>query len=363
MRFEYSRWTALSQTDEDRLQSLIRLFNYVVMSTGGDVQEAFEILSSIAERYGILAEEMTLEDLINELRERGLIEDVNGTPQLTSKGIQNIRRDALNQVFSSLRKGPAGNHETPQTGAGIDRTGETRKFVFGDRPSDIDISATLKNSFIRDGIEGFSLHEEDLEVYESEHLTKCATVLMIDVSHSMVLYGEDRITPAKQVALALAELIRTKFPKDFLACVTFGDDAQLVSLAEIPFLQVGPYHTNTRAGLQMARHLLRKEGNVQKQIFMVTDGKPSAMFEPNGRLYKNPYGLDPRIINKTLDEAVQCRREKIAITTFMIAHDPMLVNFVEEFTRANMGRAYYSALNNLGEFVVVDYIRNRRKRV
>ncbi|MGH2567010.1 MAG: hypothetical protein ACRDGA_01635, partial [Bacteroidota bacterium] len=180
--------------------------------------------------------------------------------------------------------------------------------------------------------------------------------------HSMILYGEDRITPAKQVALALSELIRIKFPKDYLSLIVFGDDAKIVSMSELPFLNVGPYHTNTRAGLQLARSLLRRRGNVNKQIFMVTDGKPSAIFDDAGRLYKNSFGLDPRIVNKTLDEAVQCRREKVVVSTFMVAQDPYLINFVEEFTKANQGRAYYSSLNNLGEYIFVDYIRNRRKR-
>lgn len=153
----------------------------------------------------------------------------------------------------------------------------------------------------------------------------------------------------------------TRFPKDYLALVVFGDEAKLVSINELPFLTVGPFHTNTRAGLQMARALLRRHGSANKQIFMVTDGKPSAIAERDGRIYKNAFGLDPRIVNKTLDEAVACRREKIPITTFMVARDPYLINFVEELTRANQGRAYYSSLNRLGDFVFVDYIRNRRK--
>lgn len=242
------------------------------------------------------------------------------------------------------------------------RLGETKKWTFGDQPTNIDLTATLTNAFKRNGIDEFSLKEEDIEVFETEHMTSCATVLMLDISHSMILYGEDRITPAKQVALALSELIMQKFPRDYLALVVFGDDAKLMSLSEMPFLQVGPYHTNTRAGLQMARTLLRRRGNVNKQIFMVTDGKPSAIFDSNGKIYKNSIGLDPRIVNKTLDEAVQCRREKIVISTFMVARDPYLINFVEELTKANKGRAYYSTLENLGQFVFVDYIRNRRKK-
>ncbi len=338
------------------------LFSYLVVQTSGDVQEALEWLKQIAEEYGLFDENMTMDDLIDELREMGIIEDIDDIPTLTTKGIQRIRNDALREIFTSLKKSPPGAHETPYTGSGVDRLSETKKFSFGDQPTNIDLTSTLSNAFRRDGIDDFTLKEEDLEVYETEHQTTCATVLMIDISHSMILYGEDRITPAKQVALALSELIMTRYPKDYLSLVTFGDEAELVSINELPFLSVGPYHTNTRAGLQLARNLLRKHGNANKQIFMVTDGKPSAIFDGNGRLYKNSFGLDPKIVNKTLDEAVACRREHIPITTFMVARDPYLINFVEELTKANQGRAYYSSLNNLGEFVFVDYIRNRKKK-
>ncbi|MBM2841389.1 MAG: von Willebrand factor type [Bacteroidetes bacterium] len=362
MRFRYSKWTPESRTDEQRLQQLVSLFSYLVVQTSGDVQEALEWLKQIAEEYGLFDENMTMDELIDKLREMGIIEEIKEIPTLTTKGIQRIRQDALREIFTSLKKAPPGAHETPYTGSGVDRLSETRKFSFGDQPTNIDLTSTLSNAFRRDGIDDFTLKEEDLEVYETEHQTTCATVLMIDISHSMILYGEDRITPAKQVALALSELIMTRFPKDYLSLVTFGDDAELVSINELPFLSVGPYHTNTRAGLQLARNLLRKHGNANKQVFMVTDGKPSAIFDGNGRLYKNSFGLDPKIVNKTLDEAVACRREHIPITTFMVARDPYLINFVEELTKANQGRAYYSSLSNLGEFVFVDYIRNRRKK-
>jgi len=327
------------------------------------VEEALEWLRQLAQQHGIFDEDLTMEELIEKLKEMGIIEEVNGVNTLTTKGVQKIRQDALRNIFSSLKKSPGGAHEMPDSGSGVDRLSETRKFSFGDMPTNIDLTATLTNAFIRDGLDEFSLVEDDLEVYETEHLTNCATVLLLDISHSMILYGEDRITPAKQVALALAEMIRIKYPRDFIALVVFGDEAKVLGINEIPFLQVGPYHTNTRAGLQLARSLLRRSGNVNKQIFMVTDGKPSAIFDDAGRLYKNSFGLDPRIVNKTLDEAVQCRREKITVSTFMVAQDPYLVNFVEEFTKANQGRAYYSNLNNLGEYIFVDYIRNRRKRI
>lgn len=362
MNFRYSEWRADSQTDEQRLEQMVSLFSYLVLQTSGNVEEALEWLKQLAEEYGLFDENMTMDDLIDRLREMGLIEETDATIVLTNKGVQRIRNDALREIFSSLRNAPAGSHETPFTGSGVDRLSETKKFRFGDHPTNIDLTSTLSNAFKRDGIDNFSLKEEDLEVYETEHQASCATVLMIDISHSMILYGEDRITPAKQVGLALSELVMTRYPKDHLSLVVFGDDAQLVSLNELPFLSVGPYHTNTRAGLQLARNLLRKHPGTNKQIFMVTDGKPSAIFESSGRLYKNSFGLDPKIVNKTLDEAVACRREHIPITTFMVARDPYLINFVEELTRANQGRAYYSSLQNLGEFVFVDYIRNRKKR-
>ncbi len=362
MRFHYSKWRLDSKTDEQRLEELMSLFSYLLVKSDGDVDEAIEWLKQLAEEHGIFDEDMTLADLIEELKKRGIIEEIEDMHALTDKGVQRMRLDALREIFSSLKKGPEGSHETPHTGSGIERLSETKKYRFGDQPTNIDLTSTLRNAMKRDGIDDFSIKEDDLEVYETEHMSSCATILMLDISHSMVLYGEDRITPAKQVALAMSELIRQRFPKDYLALVVFGDEAKLVSLSELPFLSVGPYHTNTRAGLQMARSLLRRCGNVNKQIFMVTDGKPSAMFESSGRLYKNPFGLDPKIVNKTLDEAVQCRREKITISTFMIARDPYLVNFVEEMTKANRGRAYYSSLNKLGEFVFVDYLRNRKKK-
>jgi Ca-activated chloride channel homolog len=360
--FRYTKWTPESQTDAQRLESIKSLFSYLLLQTSGDVEEALEFLRQLAKQYGIFDENLTMEDLIRKLKDDGIIEEVDDTPTLTTKGIQQIRKDALNEVFTSLKKGGLGYHETPQAGNGVNRLSETKKWTFGDMPTDIDLTSTLTNAFKRDGIDNFTLKEEDLEVYDSEHMTSCATVLMLDISHSMILYGEDRITPAKQVALALSELIMQKYPKDYLSLVVFGDDAKLMSLSELPFLNVGPYHTNTRAGLQLARQLLRRCGKVNKQIFMVTDGKPSAMFDNNHRLYKNSIGLDPRIVNKTLDEAVACRREKIVISTFMVAQDPYLINFIEELTKANKGRAYYSTLDNLGEFIFVDYIRNRRKK-
>ena len=363
MRIEYSQWIAPAESRQERMEELISLFNQLLMRTGGDVDEAVDWLEEIDREHEIFNADLTMQEFIQELKRRGLIaQDKEGALEVTSKGNQRIRQDALREVFSSLKKSPDGMHETPHSGSGVERTSETKPYRFGDSVANIDMTATLQNAFLRNGPDGFSLEEDDVKVYETEHQTSAATVLMLDISHSMILYGEDRITPAKQVALALAELIQTRYPKDRLHILLFGDDAVEVGIKDLPFVSVGPYHTNTREGLRLARSLLRRAGNANKQIFMVTDGKPSAIFEDDGRLYKNSFGLDLRIVNKTLDEAVACRREQIVISTFMVARDPALVEFVEDMTKACQGRAYFTGLGRLGEFVLVDYIRNRKKK-
>jgi len=362
MKILYSKWTSESLTDEQRLERLFKTFSYILLHVNGDVEQALEWLAYLDEQYKVLGGEMTMDEFITALKDKGLIEENDGVQTLTPRGVQRIRKDALQEIFSSLKKSSIGMHETPNAGNGIDKLSETRQYSFGDLPTNIDMTQTLTNAFTKNGIDSFSLGEDDIEVYETENLTSCSTVLMIDISHSMILYGEDRITPAKQVALALTELITTRFSKDRLHIIVFGDDAREIAISDIPFLSVGPFHTNTRAGLQLARQLLRRTKNTNKQIFMVTDGKPSAIYDDAHRIYKNSFGLDPRIVNKTLDEAVACRREQITISTFMVADDPLLVNFVDDLTKANHGRAFYADLKNLGETVFVDYIRNRRKR-
>ncbi|MBK6537186.1 MAG: VWA domain-containing protein [Ignavibacteria bacterium] len=311
--------------------------------------------------YQLFDKDLTFGDFVDELKRQGYIAEKEGMQILTSKGSRKIRSDMLRKIFSGLKPDTSGFHESNKSGRGVDKLGELKKFEFGDQISNIDLTSTLKNAFLKSDPNNYKLGEEDIDVYETEHISSCSTVLMIDISHSMILYGEDRITPAKEVALALSELILTKFPKDKLHIVIFGDDAHEITVRDLPFLTVGPFHTNTKAGLRLARQILRKNGNVNKQIFMITDGKPSALFTDDGRIYKNSFGLDPKIVNKTLDEAVACRKDKIKITTFMIAQDYYLVRFIEDFTKANNGKAYYSDLDNLGQNIFVDYLKNRRK--
>ena len=340
---------------------LLRLFNQLLLAAGGDAQEAMNWMRYL-QQQGVIDEAMGLDAFFASLEEQQLIaRDAEGGLQITTLGERQIRRSAFEEIFSSLNRGGPGYHPVRSAGEGIDPLPETRPYRFGDDLHRIDPVRSFHNTLTRTR-GGLEIAEEDLEVAETEHLTSCATVLAIDISHSMVLYGEDRITPAKKVALALTELITTRYPKDYLGVVLFGDRAQPVDLTELPYIDAGPFHTNTREGLQLARTLLQRHKQPNKQIFLITDGKPSAITE-QGQVYKNPFGLDIKIVNRTLDEVDVCRRQHIVITTFMLATDPMLTDFVEKLTQINRGRAYFASPYNLGEFILADYIRNRRRRV
>ncbi|HEX7154534.1 MAG TPA: VWA domain-containing protein [Thermoanaerobaculia bacterium] len=342
---------------------LRRLFNHLLLQSGGDVDEAMQMMRMLQER-GLLDPNLDLEQFFAQLQAQNIFgEDGNGNLVLGSAGEREIRRDALDEIFGGLQKSAAGYHSVAQAGQGSERLTETRPYHFGDDPMSIDSSKSLQNAMKHtDPADAIRMTEDDLEVFETEHNSNCATVVMIDISHSMILYGEDRITPAKKVALALTELILTKYPKDSIDVLLFGDEATEVPISEIPYVQVGPYHTNTKAGLELAQRILRRRKHNNKQIFMITDGKPSALTE-GGKLYTNSFGLDMKIVNRTLEEADRCRRANIPITTFMLATDPMLVNFVEQLSKINRGRAFYSSPDRLGEYILADYIRNRRKFV
>ena len=367
MKVRYLDWQEGAGGLEERLKLLRRLFAALLVQENGDVPRSLEILEMIGERYGLFDEDLTLEDFKRRIEEEKLVVTGPNGRSLTPRGEQFIRADSLNQIFSNLKGGPGGNHRTPLPGRGAERLAETRPYQFGDEISDIDFvrsyQEALRRSVADDGNEGIpGLQEDDLQVFESEEHVSVATALLVDVSHSMILYGEDRITPAKRVALALVELIRTRYPKDALHVILFGDDAREISIRDLTYCGVGPYHTNTKAALGLARRILVRKKHAQKQIFMITDGKPSALFE-DGRLYLNSMGLDRKIVAKTLDEAAECRRHRIPITTFMLARDALLVRFVEDLTRVNQGRAFFSSLDRLEQTVFVDFIRNRQKRV
>jgi uncharacterized protein with von Willebrand factor type A (vWA) domain len=345
-------------------EDLLKVFLQLVNITSGDVSEALNWMNELDRQYNLTGKEYGMGDFIDELKDKGYIKDNEdgSVIVLTAKSEMAIRKQSLEEIFGKLKKTARGNHRTPFSGHGDEITSDRREYNFGDTLDQIDMTDSIKNAQINHGIDDFKLTEKDLEIEERDYKALTSTVLMIDVSHSMVLYGEDRITPAKKVAMALSELITTKYPKDTLDIIAFGNDAWPIEIKDLPYLQVGPFHTNTVAGLQLAHDILRRRKTNNKQIFMITDGKPTCL-KVGAKYYKNSFGLDRKIINKTLDEAAICRKHNIAVTTFMIARDPYLQQFVREFTRINNGRAYYSSLTGLGDFLFEDYIRNRRKRV
>lgn len=349
----------------DPFERLLKIFQEMLLHTSGDVAEALSWLTEMDKEYGLTDPNYGIADFIKDLIDKGYISD-NRKGKLsgfnpTSKMEIALRRQALDDIFDQLKKSKKGDHNTAATGQGDETTSELRPYEFGDTLDKLAISETLKNAQIRHGLDDFTITQNDLEVHETYYQSQTSTVLMIDISHSMILYGEDRITPAKKVAMALSELITTRYPKDTLDIIVFGNDSWQIEIKDLPYLKVGPYHTNTVAGLELAMDILRKRKNPNKQIMMITDGKPTCI-KKGKKYYKNSFGLDRKILNRTLGLAAKCRKLQIPITTFMIARDPFLVNFVDQFTKTNNGKAFYSSLQGLGEFIFMDYKQNKRKR-
>jgi len=350
------------------------IFKELLTHTSGDIDEAFDWLNSLDNEYNIFSDAYTLEDFEEDLKKRGYIKEEidfeegnkgkgKGKNVLTAKLESALREYALDQIFGKLKKSGLGNHTTTKVGVGDERDGENRAFQFGDDLATVDMTQSLKNAQINNGIANLRLTENDLVVEETKHKAQMSTVLMIDISHSMILYGEDRITPAKKVAMALVELIKRKYPKDSIDIIVFGNEAWPIKIKDLPYLKVGPYHTNTVAGLELAMDILRRKRNTNKQIFMITDGKPSCIQLPSGEFYKNSNGLDEMIVSKCLNKAAQARKLKIPITTFMIAQDPYLRKFVEIFTAQNRGKAFLTGLSGLGQMIFEDYEKNRIKKI
>ena len=363
--FVFKRFEAENVPPFDKL---FEIFKELITHTSGDFDEAIEWLRQLDVEYKLTDENYTIDDFIEDLKKKGYIReeidpDGKGGMAITAKTERAIRQQALNQIFGKLRKSRSGNHSTKQVGLGDEHTGEFRNYNFGDSLDKISMTESLRNAQIQHGADDFRMTEDDLVVEETHHKSQMSTVLMIDISHSMILYGEDRITPAKKVAMALAELITTRYPKDTLDILVFGNDAWRIEIGDLPYLQVGPYHTNTVAGLELAMDLLRRKRNTNKQIFMITDGKPSCIRERDGDYYMNSVGLDPYIVEKCYNAASQARKLHIPITTFMIASDPYLERFVREFTQANQGKAFFTGLKGLGEMIFEDYETNRKKRI
>ncbi len=363
--FTFRKYEAPHQSP---FEKLFDLFQEIITHTSGDLEEALDWLEQLDKEYHLTSEDYTLDDFIEDLKKKGYIReeikpDGKGGVAITSKTERAIRKRALDQIFGNLKRSRSGNHKTQYTGKGDEHAGEFRTYQYGDSLEQISITESLKNAQINHGIGALKLTEDDLVVEQTQFKAQMSTVLMIDISHSMILYGEDRITPAKKVAMALSELITTRYPKDTLDILVFGNDAWPIAIKDLPYLQVGPYHTNTVAGLQLAMDMLRRKRNTNKQIFMITDGKPSCMIMPDGQYYKNSNGLDRHIVSKCYMMAQQARKLHIPITTFMIAQDPYLMQFVKEFTHTNQGKAFYTGVKGLGEMIFEDYETNRKKRI
>jgi uncharacterized protein with von Willebrand factor type A (vWA) domain len=359
--------------EKDNFDRVFEIFKELITHTSGDIEETFNWLESLDKEYNIFSEEYSLEDFQEDLKKRGYIKDEidsnndsgsgNSNKILTAKLESALRKYALDQIFGKLKKSGLGNHQTSKSGLGDEKDGELREFHYGDDISSINMTESVKKAQINNGLSDFLITENDLVVEQTKHKAQMSTVLMIDISHSMILYGEDRITPAKKVAMALVELIKRKYPKDSIDIIVFGNEAWTIKIKDLPYLKVGPYHTNTVAGLELAMDILRRKRNTNKQIFMITDGKPSCITLPSGESYKNSNGLDEMIVSKCLNKADQARKLKIPITTFMIAQDPYLRHFVDLFTAQNKGKAFLTGLSGLGQMIFEDYEKNRIKRI
>ena len=383
-------WSGLEDTSS--VDALKNALLKALVESGQLTQEMVEELRGDGE--GDEAVQQQIADLLDDLIQRmveegyltleegaptmpGAVQDVTGMGEideakdaaqkvnfnLTQKGTDFLAYGALRSLLSAIGSSSFGSHETPHLSTGVESDATSKPYEFGDTLN-LDVPATLKNAIEREGL-GVPLNIDygDLMVHQTEYRSSCATVLMLDISHSMILYGEDRFTPAKRVALALSHLIRTRFPGDSLQVVTFGDQAQEIPLSQLAKAQVGPFHTNTAGGLLLARNLLKAQKKDMRQIIMITDGKPSAITLPDGRIYKNSGGMDQHILQQTFREVSACRRAGILINTFMLAQDPYLVQFVQKVSEIARGKAYFTSTHTLGQYIMMDFMRRKRRKI
>lgn len=368
-----------SEMNEHTLENLKQAIERALQSDDLFDPDQLQQMRERLQQMSAQAREKLIERLAQKLEEAGYINTqgqppespsapgANGGPEgevrfeVTDKAIDFLGFKTLKDLLGSLGKSSFGAHDTRDLATGIDASGGAKCYEFGD-VLNLDVSATLFSAIQREGLTlPLNLEYSDLYVHQSEYQSSCATVLMLDCSHSMILYGEDRFTPAKKVALALSHLIRTQYPGDSLRCVLFHDSAEELRISELARVQVGPYYTNTRDGLILAQRLLAQEKKDMKQIVMITDGKPSALTLEDGRIYKNAFGLDPLVISQTLEEVARCKKRGILINTFMLASDYGLVQFVQKVTQMCSGKAYFTTPYTLGNYLLMDYM-NRKTR-
>ena len=383
----YYGWDAGDESNHS-LEALKQAILDALMESGQFTPEMLEALRGGEDEEGQAKLAQLLDQLVQRLMEEGYLK-IENAPQmpaghqpvtgpgslakaaardvqfnLTEKGIDFLGYKTLRNLLGSLGKSSFGSHDTAYLATGIESDGWSKPYEFGD-VLNIDVNETLKNAMARTGDikVPMDLEYSDLMVRQAEYRSSCATVLMLDCSHSMILYGEDRFTPAKKVALALTHLIRTQFPGDTLKVVLFHDSAEEIPLATLATAQVGPYHTNTAEGLKLARRLLLAQKKDMRQIIMITDGKPSALTMPNGQIYKNSMGLDAMVIAQTLREVALCRRAGVMINTFMLARDRALVEFVKRVSEISRGKAYFTNTMTLGQFILMDFLRRKTRKV
>ncbi|PYV28248.1 MAG: hypothetical protein DMG27_01710 [Acidobacteria bacterium] len=337
--------------------------NYQDSKLSDLINKLLERLSE--EGYITIEQPRTEPGQLSQPREGGPMSGPEGKAkfEITDKALDFLGYKTLKDLLGSLGKSSFGRHDTRELATGVESHGATKRYEFGDTLN-LDVNATLLSAIARRGFEmPLDLEYQDLQVRQCEYQSSCATVLMLDCSHSMILYGEDRFTPAKKVALALTTLIRTQYPGDSLHMVLFHDSAEEIPLAELARVQVGPYYTNTREGLRMAQRILSRQKKDMRQIVMITDGKPSALTLEDGRIYKNAFGLDPLVVSETLHEVARCRRNGILINTFMLASDYGLVNFVQKVTEICRGKAYFTTPYTLGQYLLMDYMQKKVKHI
>jgi len=341
-----------------------------------EAQEKYEALSEdqVEELIDQIVQKMQEQNFINaEQPQEGKGEQGDGNGEarfeVTDKGMDFLGYKALRELLGPLGRSSLGRHDTRHEASGVETNGSSKQYEFGDTLN-LDITATLSSVFAREGLslssgENGTLNIEytDLHVHQADYQSSCATVVLLDCSHSMILYGEDRFTPAKRVAMALAHLIRTQFPGDTLNLVLFHDSAEEIPIGQLPRVKVGPHYTNTREGLRVAQRILARQTKDMKQIVMITDGKPSALTLPDGRIYKNAFGLDPLVISETLEEVARCKRSNIMINTFMLAEDFALMQFVQKVSAMCRGKAYFTSPERLGNYLLMDFMSRRVKTV
>ena len=361
MRTVYTKYFESTDLSGSYPEDFLNLFQDLILYYNGDISQVLDILEKLNANYGLLDKDFDRDKIEEELKKNALIDIKDGHYKLNLKGKRWLEKNIFKDFFKNLKLNNDGEHQNRFYGSSLNVQTETRPYYAGDDFSNINFRESVNNALKRNYGTSFSMNYDDLVTNTNSGNSSVASVLLVDISHSMILYGEDRITPAKKVAMALCELIQRKYPKDRIHVCVFGNDAWEIPLNNLDQISVGPFHTNTLSALELASKLLKKYPYLDKQIIMITDGKPTCIKE-NGEYYKNSFGHDPHVINKVLRQAIELKRKSIPVNTFMLTDDPYLVEFVDEFTKLNAGKAFYVNLQDLSKSVIKSFINYRKKK-